>query len=214
MTTLMSEYELPGDGEVDYGNPLSPEESLDEDEFGEDIADGYSPAERPWGVSAWGVTSYEESRHESLGRRLAREQRELTDEPEGDGIGDSIGTDGELKIINGGCYRNGPNSSPVPTWKPTRSSGRYCIRLRRVFTSAASSARVCLVRLASDRFRCAQTGSTGLGPGAEGGSRYTVNHGRAAISSAIAALTWVLRLSQTSTMGPPSCWWAASRRAA
>src|SRR4051794_28020506 len=57
MTTLMSEYELPGDGEVDYGNPLSPEESLDEDEFGEDIADGYSPTERPWGVSAWGVTS-------------------------------------------------------------------------------------------------------------------------------------------------------------
>src|SRR3954452_6213513 len=96
MTTLMSEYELPGDGEVDYGNPLSPEESLDEDEFGEDISDGYSPAERTLGVSEWGVTSYEESGHESLGRRLAREQRELTDEPEGDGIGDSIGTDGEL----------------------------------------------------------------------------------------------------------------------
>src|SRR3954447_9573129 len=92
----MSEHELSGDGDVDYGNPLTPEESLDEEEFGEDIADGYSPAERPWGVSAWGVTSYEESRHESLGRRLAREERELTDEPEGDGIGDSIGTDGEL----------------------------------------------------------------------------------------------------------------------
>src|SRR3954464_5766164 len=96
MTTLMSEYELPGDGEVDYGNPLSPEESVDEDEFGEDIADGYSPAERPERVSAWGVTSYEETRHESLGRRLAREERELTYKPEGDGIGDSIGTDGEL----------------------------------------------------------------------------------------------------------------------
>jgi len=91
----MSEYEFPDSGDVDYGNPLSPEESLDEDEFGEDITDGYSPAERPWGVSAWGVTSFEESRHESLGRRLAREERELTDEPEGDGIGDSIGTDGE-----------------------------------------------------------------------------------------------------------------------
>src|SRR3954447_26352509 len=77
----------------------------------------------------------------------------------------------DLKIINGGCYRNGPNSSPVLTWKPTRSSGRSCIRLRRVFTSAASSARVCLVRLASDRFRCAQTGSTGLSSGAWGGSR-------------------------------------------
>jgi hypothetical protein len=93
---LVSDYDLPADGDVDYGNPLSPEESLDEEEFGEDIADGYSPAERPWGVSAWGVTSYEESNHESLARRLAREQRELTDEPEGDGIGDSIGTDGEL----------------------------------------------------------------------------------------------------------------------
>jgi hypothetical protein len=93
---LVSEYDLPGSGDVDYGNPLSPEESLDEDEFGEDISDGYSPAERPWGVTAWGVTSYEESTHESLGRRLAREERELTDEPEGDGIGDSIGTDGEL----------------------------------------------------------------------------------------------------------------------
>src|SRR3954471_13807250 len=54
--------------------------------------------------------------------------------------------DARLKMINGGCYRNGPNSSPVLTWKPTRSSGRYCIRLRRVFTSAASSARVCLFR--------------------------------------------------------------------
>src|SRR4051812_33566757 len=93
---LMSEYELPGSGDVDYGNPLSPEESLDEDEFGEDISDGYSPAERPSGVSEWGVTSYEESTHESLGRRLAREERELTDELEGDGLGDSIGTDGEL----------------------------------------------------------------------------------------------------------------------
>ena len=96
MATVASEHELRDDENVGYGNPLSPEESLDEDVFGEDIADGYSPAERPWGVSAWGVTSYEESRHESLGRRLAREQPELTDEPEGDGIGDSVGTDGEL----------------------------------------------------------------------------------------------------------------------
>jgi hypothetical protein len=93
---LVSDHDLPGSGDVDYGNPLSPEESLDDGEFGEDIADGYSPAERPWGVTAWGVTSWEESRHESLSRRLAREERELSDEPEGDGIGDSIGTDGEL----------------------------------------------------------------------------------------------------------------------
>jgi len=92
----VSEHELPDSADVDYGNPLSPEESLDEDVFGEDIADGYSPPERPSGVTAWGVTAFEESGHESLGRRLAREERELPDEPEGDGIGDSIGTDGEL----------------------------------------------------------------------------------------------------------------------
>ena len=93
---MAAEHEFPVDENVGYGNPLSPEESLDEDVFGEDIADGYSPAERPWGVSAWGVTSYEEATHESLGRRLAREERELSDEPDGDGIGDTIGTDGEV----------------------------------------------------------------------------------------------------------------------
>src|SRR3954449_11721576 len=103
----MSEHELSGDGDVDYGNPLSPEESLDEEEFGEDISDGYSPAERPWGVSAWGVTSYEESTHESRGRRLASEVREPTDEPEGDGIGDTIGTDGELIDDQVGDRRSG-----------------------------------------------------------------------------------------------------------
>jgi hypothetical protein len=103
----MSEFELSDDRDVDYGNPLSPEESLDEEEFGEDISDGYSPAERPWGVSAWGVTSYEESTHESLGRRLAREVREPTDEPEGDGIGDTIGTDGELIDDQVGDRRSG-----------------------------------------------------------------------------------------------------------
>ena len=93
---MAAEHEFPVDENVGYGNPLSPEESLDEDVFGEDIADGYSPAERPWGVSAWGVTAYEEARHESLGRRLAREQPDLPEDPEGDGIGDSVGTDGEL----------------------------------------------------------------------------------------------------------------------
>jgi hypothetical protein len=34
MITLASQYDLPGDGDADYGNPLSPEESLDEDSVG------------------------------------------------------------------------------------------------------------------------------------------------------------------------------------
>jgi hypothetical protein len=78
------------------GIPLSPEESLDQDRFGEDIGDGYSPAERRWGVSAWASRPARSPGEKAWDGRLAREQRELTDEPEGDGIGDSIGTDGEL----------------------------------------------------------------------------------------------------------------------
>src|SRR5437762_3470582 len=36
-----------------------------------------------------------------------------------------------------------------------------------------------------------------------------VSQSRPAISSAIVALTWAFKLSQTTTMGPPSCWCAA-----
>ncbi|MEX5719113.1 DUF5709 domain-containing protein [Geodermatophilus maliterrae] len=62
----------------------------------EDVLDtGWSPAERPWGVDDWGTTEWEESTGESLSGRLARELPE-TDRPEGDGLGDTSDTDGEL----------------------------------------------------------------------------------------------------------------------
>jgi hypothetical protein len=51
-------------------------------------------------------------------------------------------------------------------------------RLKLVFTRLVRSAMVGVVRLASDRFRCAQTGSTGLSSWAYGGSRNLVSHGR------------------------------------
>jgi len=44
--------------------------------------------------------------------------------------------------------------------------GRYCIRRSRVFTSAVSWPMSCLMRLASDRLRFDQTGSTGFSSGA------------------------------------------------
>ena len=99
----------------------------------------------------------------------------------------------------------------MPARKPLRSPGRYCIRLSRVFTSVVSWMMLRFARLARDLFRCDHTGSTGLSSCAYGGSWQTVSQSRAAISSAIAALTWVFRLSQTTTSGPPSCWCAASR---
>jgi hypothetical protein len=82
----------------DYSEPselLSPEESLDDDELGIDPDEGYSPAERPWGLSAWGTTAREAASYEDLGHRLAREVPELGDVIYGDGIGDSADTDGE-----------------------------------------------------------------------------------------------------------------------
>lgn len=74
---------------------LPPEESLDEDELGDDPDEGYSPPERPLGVTAWGVTTAEADRHEDLDHRLAREEPDLDAMDYGDGIGDTLDTDGE-----------------------------------------------------------------------------------------------------------------------
>lgn len=83
-----------GDG-VDEPALLPPEESLDEDELGDDLGAGYSPVERPRGSDAWGVTEREMATREDLDHRLAREERDLDYEVAGDGIGDTDDTDGE-----------------------------------------------------------------------------------------------------------------------
>ena len=88
--------DLSADGILDNVNLLSAEESLDDEETGEDLDEGYSPAERPLGVSAWGTTAAEESGYESLDRRLSRGIPELSTAEDGDGLGDSSDTDGEL----------------------------------------------------------------------------------------------------------------------
>ena len=74
----------------------SPEESLDDQEVGEDLDEGYSPPERPWGMSAWGTTADEAADHEPLEYRLAHEEPSLDDGLDGDELGDASGTDGEL----------------------------------------------------------------------------------------------------------------------
>src|SRR5690242_5910306 len=106
----------------------------------------------------------------------------------------------------------GVRSSPVEARKPPSRPGRYCIRRSRVLTSTVSWARLRLARLARDRLSCDQICSTGFSSCAYGGSWKTVSQSRAAISSAIAALTWQFRLSHTTTSGPASCWCAASKR--
>lgn len=74
---------------------LEPEESLDSEQTGIDLDEGYSPPESPQELRAWGITAREARTHESLTRRLARELPDITDQWDGDGIGDSADSDGE-----------------------------------------------------------------------------------------------------------------------
>jgi hypothetical protein len=74
---------------------LEPEESLDSEQTGIDLDEGYSPPESPRELRAWGLTAREARTHESLARRLAREVPDVTDQWDGDGIGDSADSDGE-----------------------------------------------------------------------------------------------------------------------
>ena len=86
---------------------LPPDESLDDDEVGADVDEGYSPAERPWGLAAWGITEREEAAHEDLEHRLAREQPDVSNAVYGDGIGDTSDTDGEPIDDQVGDVRSG-----------------------------------------------------------------------------------------------------------
>src|ERR1700747_3409232 len=74
---------------------LEPEESLDSEQTGIDLDEGYSPPESSRELGAWGLTPSEARTHESLARRLAREEPDVTDQWDGDGIGDSADSDGE-----------------------------------------------------------------------------------------------------------------------
>ena len=73
----------------------------------DDDTAGYSPADRPWVSNDWGTTEREEEAGESLDGRLARELPERVEYPEGDGLGDTSDTDGELIDDEVGSRRAG-----------------------------------------------------------------------------------------------------------
>jgi uncharacterized protein DUF5709 len=82
---------------------LDPEDSLlDRDPLDE----GYSPPERPYAVNDWGTTAAEEATDEPMDARLAREVPDTAPE-DGDGLGDSTDTDGELLDDEVGDQRAG-----------------------------------------------------------------------------------------------------------
>ncbi|QRP47654.1 DUF5709 domain-containing protein [Amycolatopsis sp. FDAARGOS 1241] len=72
---------------------LDPEDTLED---GDPYDEGYSPPERPLEVREWGMTAAEELAGESWEGRLARELPDVTTDLDGDDLGDTTDTDGEL----------------------------------------------------------------------------------------------------------------------
>ena len=70
-------------------------ESLDDPDLADQLDQGVSPNEQPWGTDAWGTTPEEERTGQPLAGRLRREDRESRDDL-GDDLGDASDTDGEL----------------------------------------------------------------------------------------------------------------------
>ena len=121
--------DMSGDLDSDAGDEyvpglLSPEESLDDEELGDDIdGPGYSPIDRPLASFGWGTTAHEAATHEPFDQRLARELPDFgarDGDDAGDGLGDASDTDGELIDDQVGYLRSGrlvwqPQDGPDPS---------------------------------------------------------------------------------------------------
>jgi hypothetical protein len=89
---------------------LDAQDTLDDTGVADPLDEGYSPAERPWAVDDWGTTARETATGQSLDGRLAREVPDIGSiDPldEGDGLGDSPDSDGELIDDEVGGIRSG-----------------------------------------------------------------------------------------------------------
>jgi len=90
---------------------LDAEDTLVNDGVDDPLDRGWSPPERPWAVEHDGVTAAERRHGETLEQRLAEELPDLVTS-DGDGIGDSDGTDGELLDNEVGAARSGRLVAP------------------------------------------------------------------------------------------------------
>ncbi|MGQ4416309.1 DUF5709 domain-containing protein [Streptomyces sp. SAS_269] len=90
---------------------LDAEDTLDFDGVDDPLDRGWSPPERPWAVEHTGVTAGERQTGETLDQRLAEELPESA-APDGDGIGECDGTDGELLDKEVGASRSGRLVAP------------------------------------------------------------------------------------------------------
>lgn len=104
-------YQPDGSEIQDDSGLLDAEDTLEDDGVGDPLDRGWSPPDRPWAVEHTGVTATERQRGETLDQRLAEEIPDLV-APDGDGLGDSDGTDGELLDNEVGAMRSGRLVAP------------------------------------------------------------------------------------------------------
>ena len=104
-------YQPDGSEIREDAGPLEPEDTLLDRGLAQTLDEGYSPPDRPLAVSDTGTTAGEQQEGESLERRLRRERPE-EDAPDGDGLGDAPGTDGELLDTEAGDRRSGRLVAP------------------------------------------------------------------------------------------------------
>ena len=104
-------YQPDGSEVQDDAGLLDASDTLDYRGGDQALDEGYSPPEKPWGVEHTGVTASEQRRGESLDERLSEELPDIG-VPEGDGIGDTWETDGELIDYEVGDERAGRLVAP------------------------------------------------------------------------------------------------------
>ncbi|WP_425581606.1 DUF5709 domain-containing protein [Streptomyces stramineus] len=99
-------YQPTGSDTRDNPDDLDLENALDGDGLDETLDEGYSPPEKPLAAEHHGTTAREQREGESLDQRLAEEEPDVAP-PEGDGIGDQVGTNGEAVDEEAGDARAG-----------------------------------------------------------------------------------------------------------
>ncbi|MEV8547111.1 DUF5709 domain-containing protein [Streptomyces sp. NPDC051572] len=104
-------YQPDGSEVQDDAGLLDAEDTLMADGVEDPLDRGWSPPDRPWAVERDDVTAAAREHGETLDQRLAEEVPDLT-VSDGDGLGDSEDTDGELRDIEVGDVRSGRLVAP------------------------------------------------------------------------------------------------------
>ncbi|MFD5269624.1 DUF5709 domain-containing protein [Streptomyces sp. NPDC058335] len=106
-----------GNEEQEDAAPLDLQDALDERTYDDILDEGYSPPEKPLGVTKHGTTAGEQHEGETLDQRLAQEVPDVS-EPAGDGVGDLPQGEGEPVDPEAGEERAGRLVAPDEGVRP------------------------------------------------------------------------------------------------